>query len=204
MTDEKYTFVQEVREKKSLAKSSRSRRTHAGKGGAVRFPHDNMKKKEREKLNGELKTYNLDTPMTFEEFKALPVDLAREWVARIRDKYGAVPTAEIAKVLGCHPVTARNYFRTLNIPATKRSPFDKAKFYAWVGVESEAEPEPEPAPVDVETRMRTCTRALIPERPCPSSGNLHFEGPAAEALNAASFLLGAANVKLRITWEAND
>ena len=33
MTDEKYTFVQDVREKKDIAKSSKNRRAHARKGG---------------------------------------------------------------------------------------------------------------------------------------------------------------------------
>ena len=42
MTDEKYTYIQDVRDKKVTARSARSKRTHNGKGGSVKFPSDYM------------------------------------------------------------------------------------------------------------------------------------------------------------------
>lgn len=45
MTDEKYEFLQDCRDKKITARSARSTRTHCGKGGAVKFPSDYMSKR---------------------------------------------------------------------------------------------------------------------------------------------------------------
>ena len=46
MTDERYTFVSDVRDKKRTARGAFNKRTHCGKGGAVKFPSDFMSKKE--------------------------------------------------------------------------------------------------------------------------------------------------------------
>ena len=57
MTDEKYTFVQDVREKKDIAKSSRNRRAHAGKGGGRPFSarqHDQKGEKKYERRGKDL------------------------------------------------------------------------------------------------------------------------------------------------------
>ena len=54
MTDEKYTFVTDVAEKKRIARGSFNKRTHNGKGGKVRFPSDYLSNKERNKMNGEI------------------------------------------------------------------------------------------------------------------------------------------------------
>ena len=79
MSDEKYELMQDTRDKAITARSARSTRTHCGKGGAVKFPSDNLTKKEREAMNGKCETYRMNDPMTWEQFKAMPDDLKVCW-----------------------------------------------------------------------------------------------------------------------------
>ena len=52
MTEAEKEFRHDCRMKKVVAASARFRRAHAGKGGKVRLPSDNLTKKELEKMNG--------------------------------------------------------------------------------------------------------------------------------------------------------
>ena len=160
MTDERYAFIQDVREKKDVAKSARNRRAHAGKGGAVRFPHDNMTRKERKKLDGELKTYNLDAPMKWEAFKSMPDDLKREYIQGIRGRFNTPPLAALASMLWVHKVTLGKYLRTLGGLSDKTKPYhewDEKGFNAW------AYPEKIPVtPSAIEQERRTLSSNLGP------------------------------------------
>ena len=75
MKDETYAFISDVKDKKITARSARHTRTHCGKGGRVRFPSDNLSKKELQKMNGECKSFRLNDPMVWKEFKSMPDDL---------------------------------------------------------------------------------------------------------------------------------
>lgn len=89
MTDEKYVFMTEVADKKRTARGVHNKRTHTGKRGKLRFPSDNMTRKEIEAMNGEVKTYNIKNPMKWHEFKTMPDDLKRAYLKRLRDLYNA-------------------------------------------------------------------------------------------------------------------
>lgn len=78
MTDEEYIFRTECAEKKRTARGSFNRLSHAGKGGRVKMPSDYMTKKERDKMNGEVQSYNLNSPMKWMQFKRMPDDIQRE------------------------------------------------------------------------------------------------------------------------------
>lgn len=67
MTDEKFTFVEDVKEKKIASRSARNRIAHTGKGGKVRFPHDNLTRKELEAMNGELRVYRMNDPIMLQD-----------------------------------------------------------------------------------------------------------------------------------------
>lgn len=86
MTDEKFTFVEDVKEKKIASRSARNRIAHTGKGGKVRFPHDNLTRKELEAMNGELRVYRMNDPMKWEDFKTMPVDLQVQYIKAIRNR----------------------------------------------------------------------------------------------------------------------
>ena len=99
MTDEKYTFVTDVAEKKRTARGAFNKRTHNGKGGKVRFPSDYLSNKERNKMNGEVREYRMNSPITYSEFKKYPDDLKKKYVKRLRDMFDVSDT-DIAAMMG--------------------------------------------------------------------------------------------------------
>lgn len=100
MKDEEFVFRQDVKEKSSTARNARYRRTHNGKGGRVKFPSDNLSRKDLQAMNGEVKTYRLNDPMKWDEFKALPDDLKIVYIKALRKKFN-VPFVYIGNMLGC-------------------------------------------------------------------------------------------------------
>ena len=99
MTDEKYTFITDVAEKKRIARGAFNKRTHNGKGGKVRFPSDYLSNKERNKMNGEIREYRMNSPITYAEFKKYPDDLKKNYVKRLRDMFDVSDT-DIAAMMG--------------------------------------------------------------------------------------------------------
>ena len=86
MTDERYTFVEDVKEKKRTARGAHNKVT---RGGRIKMPYDYLSRKEKKALNGDVKTFNMDAPMVWKEFKAMPADLQKEYIQGLIDKYGA-------------------------------------------------------------------------------------------------------------------
>lgn len=133
MTDEKFTFIEDVRDKKRTATGAHHKRTHCGKGGAIRFPSDFKSKKELRAMNGEVKSYKLNDPMSWEEFKALPDDLKITYITALRKKYNVSDT-NIAKMLGTCQVNFSSMCRRLGIKSARKSreAWDEDGWYAWV------------------------------------------------------------------------
>lgn len=134
MRDEEFCFVSDVREKKRTATGAFHKRTHAGKGGAVWFPSDFLTRKELNAMNGEVKSYNVNSPMTWKEFKGLPDDIKIIYIKLLREKFDA-PDTRIAEMLGASQQTFARYVAQLGINCGKRikhKNFDAEAFNAWV------------------------------------------------------------------------
>lgn len=207
MTDEKYTFVEDMKGKKQMARSARNRRTHTGKGGRAKLPSDYMTKKELAAMNGECKTYRMNSPMKWAEFKAMPDELKTNYIRSIREKYDA-PIAAIADMFGIHRTNLSREFHRLGLDGGKPGPtgnYDKEGFMIWAyGVpvpkkeapEKKEEPEnmvaqQEAAPVVQETKAWAV----------PNCGNMVFEGKAEEVMKTVAVILGGANVHISISWD---
>ena len=104
MTDEKYTFITDVAEKKRIARGAFNKRTHNGKGGKVRFPSDYLSNKERNEMNGEIREYRMNSPITYAEFKKYPDDLKKKYIQRLHDMFD-VPDKDIAEMMGVNVKT---------------------------------------------------------------------------------------------------
>lgn len=115
MKDETYAFIQDVREKKATARSARNKRTHNGKSGRVKFPSDYMTKKEIKAMSGEVKSYRLNEPMNWKEFKAMPDDIKVSYISLLRQKYNA-PDSHICKMMGTNTCSFSQEMHRLGIP----------------------------------------------------------------------------------------
>jgi hypothetical protein len=151
MKDETYAFISDVKEKKVTARSARHTRTHCGKGGMVRLPSDNLSKKELMKMSGECKSYRLNKPMTWTEFKAMPDDIQITYVKLLRQKF-SVPDRKLAEMFGTSKDGISFRFKKLGLnegKTRKRKNWDSEGFYAWLhGVDKLPTPVPEEEPTE--------------------------------------------------------
>lgn len=88
----KSVFYGDIREKKSAGHSAHRRRS-GSRTAYVFLPSDHKTKKELERMNGEVKSYKLSEPMTFQEFRDMPADLRRQYVTFLAHTYGATMNA---------------------------------------------------------------------------------------------------------------
>ena len=118
MPDEQYVMISDSIEKKKIAHSSHNRKTHCGKGGRVKFPSDYLSKKELKAMNGEVKSYNLNRPMTWEEFRSMPQDLQIMYIKKLRNEFG-VPDIVLSKAMGICKSSFSKAMRDLNLSLGK-------------------------------------------------------------------------------------
>jgi hypothetical protein len=224
MRDEEYEFFSDCREKKSTAASAFKRKTHCGKGGRVRFPSDNLTKKELQKMNGETKSYRMNEPIKWEDFRSMPDDIQVMYIKLLRQKFN-VPDRKIAEMMGITQTPFGREMKRLGIATGKytrarNTPWDKEGFYAWCGLvplsKDGEEIIEEPAvgteeifetiseetaeEIPVENHFEECAVAL-PKRAIPMTGSMVFEGLAENVLETMRVLLGGANVHISITWD---
>jgi hypothetical protein len=214
MKDETYVFVSDVREKSSTARSAKHTRTHNGKRGGVKFPSDYLTKKEKEAMSGEVKSYRLNEPMSWREFKEMPGDIQEQYIKLLRERY-KVPYEELGKMFGISRDGVQKYLSRNGLDVGKPFPkgsFLKEEWFAWrngVKVEKEAEIAEEPIveqnePVQEEKPVQedkpvevfeVCTKAI------PCSGTLTFYSSAKSALETVAAILGNKDVAITISWE---
>ena len=81
-----------------------------------RLPSDSLTAAQKRRLNGEVKTYNMNAPMAWAEFKEMPDDLKVTYLNRLADEYQANQKM-IAGMFGVTPVTVHKICRDLGVAA---------------------------------------------------------------------------------------
>lgn len=214
MTDEKFVFVSDCADKKRTARGIHNKRTHAGKGGKVIFPSDYLTRKELESMNGEVKTYSLNRPMRWKEFKLLPDDLRREYIENLQKRFG-VMQKDLAAMFGVSANSVGLETKKLGIKFPHRGGWantNNGGFRAFCAEEPKADPVEAPAetkpfePEDEEPPKEVkATDAPPVQNRCgaPKSGSLCFENTTTtEALNLVYSALGSVRTaKLSVSWE---
>lgn len=218
MTDEKYVFVTDVRDKKRTARGSFNKRTHAGKGGAVKFPSDFLTRKELNAMNGEVKSYRLNDPMTWAEFKAMPDEIKISYISALRNKFG-VPDSRIAKMMGTNVCSMSQMLTKLGISVKSRSGMKEWDIDGWTAFVHDI-PELKTDTVmtnindpddienqnvatdDVQEQEVTVPEEMVIVKPVvPIGGSMTFEGKAADALLMVERMLQDSNVRITVTWD---
>ena len=148
MEDAKKLFYADQHEKKVIGRSAR----HVARAGRrVKMPSDFMTKKEIEKMNGEVQSYNLKNPMKWGTYKAMPDDLKREYLKRLRERYNATPGA-VARMMGASTETLRKEFVRLGLERLGKGARVTPEWYSFVnwGTPDRVNPT-EPPTVEEET-----------------------------------------------------
>lgn len=231
LPDEQWVMIEDSIEKKNIARSSRSKRTHCGKRGGVKFPSDFMSKKELKAMNGEVKSYKMHDPMSWEEFLALPDDLKKEYIKYIRERFKATDTAladafgvslshfcKLNKKLGLssgrsHSAIGKRWYKS-----EERQVFEKW----WYGDKYEDLTETngekssnstnvyeKHAEYSDEGDYLDFDKLVIRHNVCnpdvtPVSGNLSFDCEADSAFELVKKFLGSKKVHLYIEWTVKE
>lgn len=112
-------FYDECADRKRTARGSFNKRTHNGKRGGVKFPSDYLSKKEKNKMNGEIKVYKMNEPITYAEFKEYPDDLKKQYVNNLREKFDVSDTA-IAEMMGVNNKTLNKLLNIIHASGGRR------------------------------------------------------------------------------------
>lgn len=210
MTDEKFAFISDVREKAQTGRSSHNRKPHAGKGGRVRLQSDNLTRKELLALNGETKTYRMNDPMGWKEFKQMPDDLKIAYIKAIREKFNA-PDVEVAKMFGINRITNGNEMRRLGLGRGRaaggnHNDFDRKGFNKWAygeATQQPKEPKIEVLPVQLDPLEEICTPAeeVQPAMAVPNYGTMAFTGKPAEIFATVEQMLKDGTFYIMISWD---
>ena len=130
MTDAAYCLRETEKERKSLARMSRYKKS-GSKTKYVHLPQTYMSEKEWKKMNSAVETFKLDAVMSKDEFKKLPDDIKREYILYLVQKYSA-RQKDIAEMLGY----SQNGFWSLSKQLFgNKSPFQKGQLNptkAWL------------------------------------------------------------------------
>ena len=218
MKDEEYVFFSDVSEKAITRRSARNKRTHCGKGGKVRMPSDYLTKKELAKMSGECISYQLNEPMTWAEFNAMPDDLKISYINLIRLKWSA-PISRIGEMMGVAQTVIQRETARLGLCYGKGSnpkKWDKDGFYAWVnGVRVSEEPVVEEPEVEEDREIvwdkpfvfevdDIYPRSEVPLTAVPEHGDMTFKCPADLAMETIKQILSNEMVEIRVSWRVID
>lgn len=111
MTDERYSYVEDVKNRKNVARSG-------GKKGKSRYgcmlPVDYMTTKEKRDANSRWISVTYDRPISFDKFLAYSDDDKKKYLQTIIDKY-AGDTGKIAKMFGCTEAKIKVFRQNLGV-----------------------------------------------------------------------------------------
>lgn len=147
MNDAEYLFKQTSLERKRIGRGDYNKKRQGGK--TIRFPSDYLTKKEREMMNGNTKTYHMERPVKWADFKNWPDDLKRAYLLGLREKFHAF-TTPVASMLGVSTVTLSNLQRDLGIPLPSGGKRPALKVVDWerfLNGEPEELPQVEEEPI---------------------------------------------------------
>ena len=86
LSDEEYLFSKDIAEKKKIATGA-YHKVKGSKSKKCKFPSDYLTKKEKLKMNSEVKSWNLNEFYTWNDFKQMPKDLQIEYLQNLTNKY---------------------------------------------------------------------------------------------------------------------
>lgn len=148
-------FEWDALQKKRIAAGARHMR-RGSKSKKCALPSDHMTQAEWKRRNGKVSTYNMNQPMNWTEFKAMPVDLQQGYIESLQRRFGA-PLAIISRELfdkstGCLRLYCDRYgIKYTPMRGAGLSAGDRTNWDAWLEsdkVTDDTEPEITDAVID--------------------------------------------------------
>lgn len=101
-------FDYDAMQKKRIARGAQHKRC-GSKSKKCSLPSDNLTPAQKRALNGEVKQYNLNEPMTWEAFKAMPQDLQEKYVRDLHSRFNVGATTISREMFGLSECTLHVY-----------------------------------------------------------------------------------------------
>lgn len=112
MEDIKAIFTEDIKEKQLVNNSVKA--MNSRKSSKFALPVDKLTESQKRKLNGDVTTYNLKSPMVWKEFKQMPKEYQTEYLNYLQKNYG-VYLVQIADMLKISNSTLAKYVKK-NLP----------------------------------------------------------------------------------------
>lgn len=141
-------FDYDVLQKKRIASGAKHIK-RGSKSKKCTLPSDFLTTKQRKELNGNVTTYNLNEPMTWKSFKAMPLDIQQEYLDGVQRRFD-VRQAPLADMFGVRATSMCHYFKLKGLKwgAARCELSKKDALDAWekfvYGTEASAIPEAVP------------------------------------------------------------
>ena len=139
-------FDYAVMQQKRVAAGARHKR-NGSKSKACGLPSDHLTPAQLRKLSGEVKTYNLDAPMSWADFKVMPADLQQEYLRSLNSRFGAGCAAISKDLFGKSLSTLSAWMSyhkySVDFKGKRMNKAELASWERWLGQEPEEEPGPE-------------------------------------------------------------
>lgn len=109
-------FDYDVMQKKRIARMAQYRK-RGSKSKKCPMSTDYMTRKQWEERCGEVHTYDMNEPKSWEQFKEMPVDIQREYLNYLVENYNVNATS-LGTMFNIRPLTVRRHIETNNLGLT--------------------------------------------------------------------------------------
>ena len=106
-------FDYDVLQKKRIAAGARHMR-RGSRSKRCSLPSDNLTPAQLKRRNGPVSTYKLDAPMRWDDFKAMPVDLQKQYLTNLVEAYG-VTNEMLGDMFYVHPTHVGTVKKALGV-----------------------------------------------------------------------------------------
>ncbi len=152
-------FDYDVMQKKRIARGA-FHKVNGSKSKGCRLPHENLTKKELNKLNGEIKTVSMMQPIAWELFKGLASDLQEEYLDTQIKRFGVGLRTISRDLFGQSDQTLAHFVRqngldVVSAPDGRQPKTARESWNRWLNIgaliapesETTTEPTPETTPI---------------------------------------------------------
>lgn len=202
MNDAEFVFNQDIAEKKKTGTGAYHK--YRGGGKYVKMPSDNLSRKEKEALNGEVTTYELNKPMVWKEYKAMPRTIQKEYCEGLMRKFNVGPLA-MSKMFGVTDGAVTRELKMLDIKVKgKHVPNEEwGAFLAGTTEKAKEEPIKEEPPEEKPMYVAHMLSIEKREYPVyPMSGTMSFYG-SVEQVAQTMFHIIKGKAKFTVSWEVD-
>ena len=118
-------FDYDALQKKRIAAGARHMR-RGSRSKRCFLPSDNLTPAQLKRRNGPVSTYKLDAPMRWDDFKAMPVDLQKQYLTYLVETYGAT-NEMLGDMFYVHPTYVGAVKKALGVISNNPRHLSKAK-----------------------------------------------------------------------------